>query len=310
MSGCGRSESLPLTNCSGRVTLSRMSLHLGEPTTDPRLLQVHREPPKRDVPYVPTDEPVVAAMLRFAGVGPNDIVYDLGCGDGRIVIAAVRHCGARGVGVDIDPQRIHEARENARKARVADRVKFECRSFFDTDLRHATVVMLYLLPSINLKLRPKFLAEMKVGAKIVANYFDMGDWKPDMQASAHHRTLHQWIIPASVAGRWRCVVNLPGGRRTMMLNLHRRFQTVTGAARVGRHDAIVAAGRLFGDRLTFRLLDLRLGQLRGFYACKVEGRYLRGTHQTDAIETEPISWAGMLKPPAPSRSRAMKARDN
>jgi SAM-dependent methyltransferase len=287
-----------------------MSLHRDEVATDPRVLQVHREPPKRDVPYVPTDEPVVAAMLRFAGVGPNDVVYDLGCGDGRIVIAAAKHCGARGVGVDIDPQRIHESRENARNARVADRVRFECKSLFDTDVRDATIVMLYLLPSINLKLRPKFLTEMKPGSKIVANYFDMGDWKPDMQASAHHRTLHQWIVPAAVAGTWRCTVNLPGGRRSMILHLRRRFQTVTGTVRVGRHNATVASGRLFGDRLTFKLLDLRLGQLRGFYACKVEGRYLHGTHQTDAIETHPIPWAGVLKPAAASRARALECRDS
>lgn len=264
---------------------------------DPRALQVHRAAPRRDVPYVPTDEPVVAAMLRFAGVGPSDVLCDLGCGDGRIVIAAARQHGARGVGIDIDPQRIAEARENARKARVADRVQFECASFFAADLRDATIVTLYLLPSINVKLRPKLLAEMRPGTRIVANYFDLGEWKPDMQASAHHRTLHQWIVPASVAGRWRCVVNLPQGRRSMMLHLRQRYQVVTGTARIGRDDAIVAAGRLFGDRLTFKLLDLRLGALRGFYACKVEARHLRGAHQTEAIESHPIPWAGLLKPP-------------
>jgi predicted RNA methylase len=109
---------------------------------DPRRLQVHRPVPQRDVPYVPTDEAVVAAMLRFANVGPDDVVYDLGCGDGRIVIAAAKQRGARGVGVDIDPLRVRESRENAKRARVTGRVQFLCQSFFDTDLRAATVVML------------------------------------------------------------------------------------------------------------------------------------------------------------------------
>ncbi|HEY2588561.1 MAG TPA: class I SAM-dependent methyltransferase, partial [Tepidisphaeraceae bacterium] len=174
--------------------------HSLESVADLRRLQVHREPPKRDVPYVPTDEPVVMAMLRFAGVTAHDVVYDLGCGDGRIVIAAAKHCGAQGVGVDIDPMRITECRENAAKARVGDRVQFLCQSFFDTDVRDATVLMLYLLPSINIKLRPKLLAELRPGSRIIANQFEIGDWQPYMTADVHHRTLRQWIVPAWVTG--------------------------------------------------------------------------------------------------------------
>ena len=268
---------------------------------DPRAFRIHR-PPKRDVPYVPTDEPVVAAMLRFAHVTADDVVYDLGCGDGRIVIAAAKHYGARGVGVDIDPQRIHESRENAAKARVTDRVRFLCQSFFDVDLRDATVLTLYLLPGINVKLRPKLLAELRPGTRIVANYFDMGDWPPDMRAEAHHRVLHQWIVPAWVGGTWDCVINgAPGGRprdrRHVLLRLRRRYQTVTGTARVGRRELPVREGRLFADRLTFKLADPAGDLPTGRYACRVDGTYLRGTCDTHGYGADgpPLAWGGVWR---------------
>jgi SAM-dependent methyltransferase len=260
--------------------------------SDLRRLQVHRQPPRRDVPYVPTDEAVVMAMLRFAGAGPNDIVYDLGCGDGRIVIAAARHCGARGVGVDIDPMRITECRENAARARVSDRVRFLCQSFFDTDLRDASVVMLYLLPSINIKLRPKLLAELRPGSRIIANHFEIGDWKPDMSAEAHHRTLRQWLVPGRVAGTWRCVVNDPAGRYHLTLRLNARYQGLTGSARIGRSDVSIVNGRLFGEHMTFKLIDWNRNSTRWFSA-RVEGRFLRGTTYADAIGGSPIAWGGI-----------------
>jgi len=135
-----------------------------------------REP---DVHYVPTPQEVVMEMLQIARVTPNDIVYDLGCGDGRIVITAAKVFGARGVGVDIDPDRIKESHENARKVGVTDRVKFIEQDLFKTDMREATVVSLYLLRDLNLKLRPKLLSELKPGTRIVSHEFDMDDWKPD-----------------------------------------------------------------------------------------------------------------------------------
>lgn len=264
------------------------------PLSDPRRLQVHREPPKRDVPYVPTDEPVVMAMLRFAGVTANDVVYDLGCGDGRIVIAAAKHCGAGGVGIDIDPMRITECRENAAKARVGDRVRFLCQSFFDTDVSDATVLMLYLLPSINIKLRPKLLAELRPGTRIIANHFEIGDWKPDMTADVHHRTLRQWIVPAWVTGDWRCVANDPvAGRYHFTLHLQRRFQLVTGTARIGRSQVPIANGRLFGDHLTFKLIDWQQGGATKWFAARVEDRQMRGTCHADAAGAGPlIEWGG------------------
>ena len=147
-------------------------------------------------PYVRTPDHVVSAMLKLAGVNATDVVYDLGCGDGRIVIAAAREYGARGVGIDIDPERIQEARDNARKAGVEALVKFEVNDLFDTDIHAATVVAIYLLPDVNLRLRPKLLKELKPGTRIVSHDFHMGDWKPDkhqmVDASSH---IYLWMVP-------------------------------------------------------------------------------------------------------------------
>jgi len=147
-----------------------------------------------DVPYVPTPQPVVEAMLELAQVKPTDVVYDLGCGDGRIVIAAAKKYGARGVGIDINPERIREAIENAKKEGVLDKVKFIQGNFFEADIRDATVVTLYLLTSVNLKLRPKLLRELKPGTRIVSHRFDMGDWEPVKKIEFDDRPLYLWIV--------------------------------------------------------------------------------------------------------------------
>ena len=259
---------------------------------DPRDLRLHREPPRRDVPFVPTDDAVVTAMLRFGHVGRDDVLYDLGCGDGRICVAAAKQYGCRAVGVDIDPLRIEESRERAAKARVGDRVRFYCQSFFEIDLHPATVVTLYLLPSINLKLRPKLLSELRPGARVIANYFEIGDWQPDVQANVHHRVLHQWIIPAWVAGEWHCTINHPLGRRRMILKLRRRMQMVTGGARIDGTDIPIYNGRLFGDLLSFRIANpYKHGSVLRLSA-RVEGTQMRGTCHEDAIEDVLFAWGG------------------
>ena len=152
-----------------------------------------------DVPYVPTPQPVVDAMLKLAQVKKDDVVYDLGCGDGRIVVTAAKQFGARGVGVDIDPERIKDSNANAQKAGVTDQVKFVQSDLFKMDLKDATVVTLYLLPEINLKLRPKLFRELKPGTRVVSHVFDMGEWKPEktirMNADREH-VLYFWTIPA------------------------------------------------------------------------------------------------------------------
>jgi ribosomal protein L11 methylase PrmA len=141
--------------------------------------------PRRDpdVPYVPTTEKAVQEMLKLAGVKKTDVVYDLGCGDGRIVIAAAKTYGARGVGIDINPVRIREARDNAKKAGVEDLVRFEENDLFEADFREATVVTLFLLPNINLKLKPRLIEQLKPGTRVVSNTFDMGDWKAERETS-------------------------------------------------------------------------------------------------------------------------------
>jgi cyclopropane fatty-acyl-phospholipid synthase-like methyltransferase len=148
--------------------------------------------------YLPTPDQVVAEMLRMARVGPGDVVYDLGSGDGRIPIAAVRDFGAaRGVGIELDRARIREANENARRARVADRVEFLQQDLFDTDLRPASVVTLYLSTTINQKLRPKFFEELQPGARIVSHFFDMGDaWNPSESRVVDNRPIFLWTIPS------------------------------------------------------------------------------------------------------------------
>src|SRR5262245_31362561 len=149
----------------------------------------------RDVPFVPTPEKVVEGMLQLAKVGPKDVVYDLGSGDGRIVIAAAKNHGARGVGIDIDPERIREARDNARRAGVADRVEFREGDLFKADIRDASVVTIYLLSGINMKLRPKLLADLKPGTRIVSHAFDMGDWKPQATQKVGTSTIYYWVVP-------------------------------------------------------------------------------------------------------------------
>ena len=156
-----------------------------------------------DVPYVPTTEEAVKAMLKLAEVKKTDIVYDLGCGDGRIVIAAAKQYGAHGVGIDINPERIQEARENAKKAGVENLVRFEENDLFVADIHEASVVTLFLLSSVNLKLRPKLLKDLKPGTRIVSNTFDMGDWKPEKELTLDDtgddiglsHKFFLWIVP-------------------------------------------------------------------------------------------------------------------
>lgn len=151
-----------------------------------------------DVPYFTTPPAVVNEMLRLAQLSKNDVLYDLGSGDGRIVIAAAQKYGIRGVGIDIDPERIREANENARRAGVSDRVKFVQQDLFQADLREATVVTLYLLPSVNLKLRPKLLRDLKPGTRVVSHAFDMGMWRADHVIEVEGRAIYYWVVPKEI----------------------------------------------------------------------------------------------------------------
>ena len=149
-----------------------------------------------DVIYVPTPHEVVDDMLRLANVGKSDILYDLGSGDGRIAIAAAKKFGIRAVGIDIDPERIREANENARRAGVTHLVEFRQEDLFKADFREASVITLYLLPDLNVKLRPRLLDELKPGTRIVSHQFDMGTWKPEKRLESNGRVVYFWTIPA------------------------------------------------------------------------------------------------------------------
>jgi ubiquinone/menaquinone biosynthesis C-methylase UbiE len=152
-------------------------------------------PVNLDVPYVPTSMELVNKMLDMANVGNSDTVYDLGCGDGRIVVTAAKERGARGTGIDLNPERIAEAKANAKAAGVEERVNFMVGDLFQADFSEATVVTLYLLPSVNQKLRPQLWRQLKVGTRIVSHDFDMGaEWPPEKVEKIGHKTLYYWTI--------------------------------------------------------------------------------------------------------------------
>ncbi|MGF1482615.1 MAG: class I SAM-dependent methyltransferase [Cyanophyceae cyanobacterium] len=179
---------------------------LGEasPTTQTHQPETSVQEPKREaeVPYVPTPQEVVEQMLELADVSGDDILYDLGSGDGRITIAAAQEYGARAIGVEINPGLVQISQENAQAANVSERVEFVQQDLFDVDLSEATVVTLYLLPEVNLRLRPKLLQELEPGTRIVSHDFDMGEWKPErvvrVQGPDREHTLYYWVVPEEI----------------------------------------------------------------------------------------------------------------
>ncbi len=273
-----------------------------------------------DVYYVPTPEAVVIEMLKMAQVTQNDIVYDLGCGDGRIVITAAKVFGARGVGVDIDPVRIKESNENAREAGVTDRVKFIEQDLFKTDISEATVVCLYLYPELNLRLRPKLFRELRPGTRIVSHEFDMGDWKPDNMGTVRKVTLYYkpapavkdtnyyyWVIPADVAGTWRWTLPTSTGMRDYVLRLDQQFQEISGNVNVKDQEIPIGNARLIGDQLSFTFRDNadeqnavmhlngRIGSDTIQGNVEVQGGPLKGSYSWTARRTYlSLRWPAML----------------
>ena len=203
-------------------------------------------------------------MLAMADVGPGDYVVDLGSGDGRILIAAARSHGARGLGVDIDPARIRESTANARAAGVGHRVTFRREDLFETEIGEADVLTLYLLPEINLQLRPRILAEMRAGTRVVSNMYDMGEWRPDRRQRIGTATIHMWIVPARIAGRWR----LSDGDRQAQLDIRQTFQEFGGTINVGGRSARIEQGQINGSRIRF-VADLGGG--RRAYEGRLDG---------------------------------------
>jgi len=205
-----------------------------------------------DVVFVATDEAVVDEMLSMANVSRNDLVYDLGSGDGRLVITAAKRHGARGVGIDIDPQRIKESQENALKAGVADRVKFILGDLFEADFHDATVVTLYLLPELNLRLRPILLQQLKPGTPVVSHDYHMGDWERDevrtVAGTERYHTVYLWRIPARVDGVWRW----DDGNGWHALTIQQKFQKLTATLNTNSGGRAVSDVRLSGTEVRFK----------------------------------------------------------
>jgi len=212
-------------------------------------LPAQAQTPELDVPYVPTPPEVVSAMLKMAEVGPNDIVYDLGSGDGRIVVAALRDYKAqKGVGVDLDPARVKDGNANAAKAGVGDRATFVEGDVFKFDFSEATVLTMYLYPSVNMQLRPRILSELKPGTRVVSHQFSMQDWVPDVydQFDDNHH-LYMWYVPAKVAGTWAWEV----GSDRYQLELKQTFNKVSGVLWQNGRTTLIDKPLLKGDRLSF-----------------------------------------------------------
>lgn len=211
-----------------------------------------------DVPFVPTPEEVVNAMLKLVNVGKDDVLYDLGCGDGRIVINAVKKFGARGIGIDIDPRRIEESKANAAKAEVSDRIQFKQENLFETDFGDATVLTLYLLSSVNLRLRPTILSKLKPGTRVVSHDFSMGEWEPDqsveLETNGNHHNVYFWIVPANAYGVWEWTMpDVPNGGKCS-LKVEQHFQKGEGTLTIGDEKIPVKDIDIKGNLVQFTAL--------------------------------------------------------
>ena len=240
-----------------------------------------------DVPYVPTPTNVVEAMLTLAKVGPGDFVIDLGSGDGRIVITAARKHGARGFGVDLDAALVSDARREAERQGVKDRVEFHTRNIFITDITQATVLTSYLFPQVNIQLRPRIFEQLKPGTRVVSHDFDFGNWQPD----AHVRVpvpnkpygppmseVYLWIVPANAAGRWQWRMPLDAAIVDCELALEQTFQAVRGSGRIGGYPVRLEKATLRGEELALTLIATAGGrEMRHELAGRGSGDTIRGT---------------------------------
>lgn len=238
-----------------------------------------------DVPFVPTPHVVIEEMLRLAQVTPQDFVMDLGSGDGRVLITAAKKFGARGVGVDLDGDLVAESIESAAAAGVADRVQFLQQDLFKTDISQATVITMYLLPGVMMRLRP-LLLNLKPGTRLVSHDFRLEDWNPDVTTQIR-KNAFLWIVPAKVAGQWEMKIGLPATDSTagqtavqsITLELRQKFQEVDGVARFNGRHAQIWETRLAGDRLSFVMVDDRDRDSEAslYFEGRVDGDVIEGT---------------------------------
>lgn len=236
-----------------------------------------------EVPFVPTPHEVVAEILRLADVGKADVLYDLGCGDGRIVVTAAKKYGCRGVGIDIDPERIQDSRKNAAKEGVEDKVKFVEMDLFDADISEASVVTLYLLSRVNIRLRPKLLADLKPGTRVVSHDFDMDEWEADeisyVEDDWETHSVFFWIIPADVRGTWKWTLPELAGQNEFTLTLEQDFQKLQGTASEASSSVpvFIKEDKIMGADLEF-VLERNSGEKkeRLVFKGKAEGDMIKG----------------------------------
>lgn len=233
----------------------------------------------KDVIWVPTPEELVERMLRMAQATPNDFVIDLGSGDGRIAIAAAKKFNARAMGIEYNPDMVEVSNRNAAKEGVAGKARFVKADIFESDFSQATIITMYLLPGLNLKLRPKLL-DMKPGTRIVSHQFNMDDWQPDEITNIDGRRAYFWLIPAKVAGTWR----FQSGSDGLDVTLEQKYQTLEGTVKLGTVNAGLRDARLAGDKISFAFVDQ--GGVRRDFTGKVSGNTMEGTMK---LETGPES---------------------
>ena len=231
-----------------------------------------------DVPFVPTSDETVDRMLRMAGVGPKDYLIDLGSGDGRIVITAAKQFGATGFGVELNSERWKLSLRNAEKEGVADRVAFYQRDLFETDLSKATVLTMYLLPTVNLKLRPRILSELRPGTRVVSHDFDMAEWMPDARADRGWTRVYLWIVPARVEGEWAWKQPVGKGNPEFSIELRQQFQVISGPVKIDNDPFWLTDARLRGDELSFTVIGDAGGlRIRHEYSGRVSGNTIKGS---------------------------------
>lgn len=242
---------------------------------------VKAEPAESLARFEPSSPAVISEMLNIAGVSKNDVVYDLGSGDGRVVIAAAR-AGAQAVGVDIDRQLVRESRENAEKAKVSHLVQFLEEDLIKADLSRASVVMLYLSPAANLILKPRLLKDLKPGARIVSHSHDMGDWKPDRSVKVEEHPVYLWVVPAPVAGSWSLEL-MDKYSGSSSLEFTQAYQSISVRLKSGTKTIPVSNARLQGSAVAFTT-DAAFGSLSApaIFAGEVDGETIRGTFKSKA----------------------------
>jgi SAM-dependent methyltransferase len=256
-----------------------------------------------DVPYVPSKPEVVAAMLRMAKVTKNDVLYDLGCGDGRIVITAAQLYGTRGVGIDIDPERIRESKENAAAAQVENLVKFLQQDLFQSDFHEATVVSLYLLTSVNLRLRPILLRQLLPGTRIVSHNYAMDTWKPDdstvVMVNEQSHSVYFWVVPANVSGTWEGSWADGSHGKDFSLELEQHFQWPSGKIGLGAEEIWLSDLRLNGDKFEFTAKSgSDVAVPRMVFTGRVSGEEMKGTVEVIPAsgQNSRKSWIAKRKP--------------